>query len=210
MKSLLKKIWYKLKDSDNSVTLQNLENHFKKQLIKDPSAILLPGTKLDFRLFPDERVYVTIGEKSMINVSFVFETTQGKITIGNNSYIGKATIISRSKVEIGNDVIMAWDITIYDHDSHSVIWEYRENDVSQTYQDYLCYNNPVLHKDWAHVVSKPIKIGDKVWIGFGVTILKGVTIGEGAVVGAKSVVTSDVPPYAVVVGNPARIIKYTN
>ena len=53
----------------------------------------------------------------------------------------------------------------------------------------------------------PITIEDKVWIGFGVNILKGVTIGEGAVIGACSVVTKDIPPYAVAVGNPARVVR---
>lgn len=51
-------------------------------------------------------------------------------------------------------------------------------------------------------------IGNDVWIGNNVSIKAGVTIGDGAVVGMSSVVTKDVPPYAVVVGNPARIIKY--
>jgi acetyltransferase-like isoleucine patch superfamily enzyme len=50
-------------------------------------------------------------------------------------------------------------------------------------------------------------ISDFVWIGANVIILKGVTIGEGAIVGAGSVVTKDVPPYTIVAGNPARIIR---
>jgi acetyltransferase-like isoleucine patch superfamily enzyme len=56
--------------------------------------------------------------------------------------------------------------------------------------------------------SNRIEIGSDVWIGAAVLVLKGVTIGHGAVLGAGSVVTKDVPPYAVVVGNPAKIIRY--
>jgi galactoside O-acetyltransferase len=53
----------------------------------------------------------------------------------------------------------------------------------------------------------PVKIQDKVWIGFNAIVLKGVTIGEGAVVGAGAVVTRNVPAYTVVAGNPARPIR---
>lgn len=51
-------------------------------------------------------------------------------------------------------------------------------------------------------------VGSDVWIGESAYILPGITIGDGAVIGAKSVVTKDVPPYAIVGGNPAKIIRY--
>ncbi len=54
----------------------------------------------------------------------------------------------------------------------------------------------------------PITIGNDVWIGAGATIMSGVNIGDGAVIGAQAVVANDVPPYAVVVGNPGRVVKY--
>jgi acetyltransferase-like isoleucine patch superfamily enzyme len=52
------------------------------------------------------------------------------------------------------------------------------------------------------------EIGDDVWIGQGAIILAGIKIGEGAIVGAGSVVTKDIPPYAIVAGNPAKLLKY--
>lgn len=53
-----------------------------------------------------------------------------------------------------------------------------------------------------------VSIGNDVWIGYGAKILSGVTIGDGAVIGAAAVVTKNVPPYSVVVGNPGRVVKY--
>ena len=54
----------------------------------------------------------------------------------------------------------------------------------------------------------PGAIGNDVWVGFGATILSGVTIGDGAVIGARALVAKDVPPYAIVGGVPAKVIKY--
>ena len=59
-------------------------------------------------------------------------------------------------------------------------------------------------------VKKPVMIGDCVWFGNKVTVLGGVTIGEGAIIAAGAVVTKDVPPLAIVGGNPAKVIKYRN
>ncbi len=56
------------------------------------------------------------------------------------------------------------------------------------------------------MVDAPVVIEDDAWIGFNAVVLKGVRIGRGAIVGSATVVTKDVPPYSVVVGNPAREI----
>ena len=63
---------------------------------------------------------------------------------------------------------------------------------------------------YAAVPSRPIHIERNVWIGFDSSVLPGVTIGEGSVVGARSVVTSNVRPFTVVAGNPARVIRELN
>jgi maltose O-acetyltransferase len=67
------------------------------------------------------------------------------------------------------------------------------------------YQAPVM---WGSLVSKAISIEDDVWIGAHAVILPGITIGQGAVVGAGSVVTRDVPPYAIVTGSPARALRF--
>lgn len=77
--------------------------------------------------------------------------------------------------------------------------------------NHHCIENPnsVYSCAWGEMYSRgPIKIGNDVWIGEGVRILDGVTIGDGAIIGAGAVVASNVPSYAVVVGNPAVIKKY--
>jgi acetyltransferase-like isoleucine patch superfamily enzyme len=56
--------------------------------------------------------------------------------------------------------------------------------------------------------TKPVVIGNDVWLGVGATIMPGVTVGDGAVIGAHALVTKDVPPRAIVVGVPARVVKY--
>jgi virginiamycin A acetyltransferase len=76
------------------------------------------------------------------------------------------------------------------------------------------YPFAIFGDDWAHAMEGKtypnkgdIVIGNDVWIGYQATILSGVMVGHGAIIGSKSVVASDVPPYSIVAGNPARIIR---
>lgn len=202
VKSILRKIYKRI--NGGGVT----ESDFSIYVQLASSVRLINGLKLRFDNKIENRKYVEIGEMGLINAHFIFESERGFVKIGNNVHIGGAMFISRSSIVIEDDVTMAWGITIYDHDSHSVVWDYRKNDNKQCYDDYEKYaGNNIVNKDWNNVISKPIRICSKVWIGFDVLILKGVTIGEGAVVGAKSVVTKDVPAWTVVAGNPAKIVK---
>ena len=145
-------------------------------------------------------------ELALHGYTHVFETDEGFITIGDRCHIGGSTFISRSSIIIGNDVTIAWNCTIYDHNSHPVEREKRKNDTVQEYYDLLECGNMIAQKDWSNVITKPIVIKDKAWIGMNAIVLKGVTIGEGAVVAAGSVVTKDVEPWTVVGGNPAKKI----
>lgn len=156
---------------------------------------------------PENRKYLSIGTDSIVTGNFIFESSEGQVKIGNHSYVGGGTFISRSSIEIGNYVTIAWGGTIYDHDSHSLDYMMRRKDIDAELEDIRNGQNFIEHKDWSVVNSRPIKICDDAWIGMNVIILKGVTIGEGAVVGAGSVVTKDVPAWTVVAGNPAKVVK---
>ena len=162
----------------------------------------------NFTIRGDYKDKIKIGENSMLACNIIFESNKGKVQIGNNCFInGGTNIISRENITIGNDVTIAWGCTIYDHNSHSLDWRERRKDLVQQIKDYNNNQDFIKNKNWEVVKSRPIKICDKVWIGFDCTILNGVTIGEGAIIGAKSVVRKDVEPYTIVAGNPAVKIK---
>jgi len=156
---------------------------------------------------PIRRKYLTIGRDCIVAGDFVFESSEGHITIGNHSYVGGGTFISRSSIDIGDNVTIAWGGTFYDHDSHSLDYIKRRKDIDDELNDMRNGRNFITNKDWSDVKSKPIKICNDAWIGMNVIILKGVTVGEGAIIGAGSVVTRDVPAWCVVAGNPAKVIK---
>lgn len=139
-----------------------------------------------------------IGEYSIFEGHIYFDKANAKVTIGNNTYIGNSNIVSAEEIIFGNDILVAWGCTFVDHNSHSINFSERKNDVRNW------YNNK---KVWDNVVRKPIIIKDKAWIGFNSIILKGVTIGEGSVIGAGSVVTESIPDWSIAVGNPAKVIK---
>lgn len=196
----------KLKNIVKKMRLKRFLKVYKSNIFINKSTILKDDFRIHFYVKPENRKYVQIGKKCLLNCNVYFESNKGTLSIGDNVYIGDAKIISRQNIEIGNDVTMAWGITIYDHNSHSIYWEYRKRDNEIQYKE-ASQGTFVENKDWTNVVSKPIIIRDRVWVGFDVVILKGVTIGEGAVIGARSVVTKDVEPYTVVAGNPAKVIK---
>lgn len=120
--------------------------------------------------------------------------------IGRYSYLGKNTIIVNAK--IGSFCSIASYCSI-GGGSHPT------NFFSTSPVFYEGSNTFKKHFSKAYFVeAKPVIIGNDVWIGEKVFIKDGITIGNGAIIGAHSVVTHDIPPYAIVGGVPARIIRY--
>jgi acetyltransferase-like isoleucine patch superfamily enzyme len=174
-----------------------------------PTAIIAPTASIQIFNPPvPPRICVEIGAGSHIFASFSILRPQARIRVGARCQLGSSQLISAELIDVGDDVLMAWGISVMDNDSHSLQWAQRKNDVAQCYRDYQADpSNLIKNKDWSHVPVRPIAIGDRAWIGFGASILKGVSLGAEAVVGAGSVVTRDVPAGAVVAGNPARIVR---
>ncbi len=165
------------------------------------------GFQVAVRNAPADKIFVEIGNDSLITGTFVFDAGTGKVTIGNNTFIGGSTFICIEEIIIGNDVMVSWGCTLVDNNSHSLNWEERKNDV-RDWKRGVDEGVMGQYKDWTHVQRAGIRIKDKAWISFNSIILKGITIGEGSIVAAGSVVTKDVPDWVVVAGNPAKVVKH--
>lgn len=129
------------------------------------------------------------------------------VSVGRHTYGVRASTImgatAASPVTIGSFCSIAREAAVLAHVGHPV-------DLPSTFPlKTLRFGRPPIEGGLnADAVSRgPITIGHDVWLGFRTTVLSGVTIGTGAVVGACAVVTRDVPPYAIVVGNPARVTR---
>jgi acetyltransferase-like isoleucine patch superfamily enzyme len=142
---------------------------------------------------------LTIGSESNVEAAIVFEKDSARISIGSRTHVGGGTVLAAAcNIEIGDDVLVAFGALIMDHNSHSLSFRERRDDVREWIQG---------RKDWTRVQIESVRISDKAWIGARAIILKGVTVGEGAIVAAGSVVTRDVPPWSIAGGNPARVIR---
>lgn len=151
---------------------------------------------------------LVVGKDCVINGNLA--VLNGIIEIGDRVVINEGTrIISAAEITIGNDVMISWGCTIVDSNMHSLHSKDRLADTQNARKEI---ENHTMGQsvDYSVIQSTPVMIKDKAWIGFNAIIMKGVTVGEGAVIGAGSVVTTDVPDYAVVGGNPAKILKYTD
>ncbi len=124
----------------------------------------------------------------------------GLVKVGNASY-GKLNVVSfgnSARLTIGNYVSIAENVTFLLDVEHYL-------NHPSTYP----FKVKILHECRQEAFAKgDIRIDDDAWIGYGATIVSGVHIGRGAVVAAGAIVTKDVPPYAVVGGVPAKVMKY--
>ena len=152
---------------------------------KGKGAIVRPRTRMD--VVPWNKF--ELGEDSTIEDFSAINNGVGPVIIGDRTKIGLSNTII-GPVTIGNDIRLAQNITL--------------SGLNHNYEDV----SMPIHVQG--VSTAPIIIEDETWIGANVVVVAGVTIGKHSIVAAGSIVTKDIPPYSVAVGNPARIIKQYN
>lgn len=152
---------------------------------KGKNARICRHTRMDVMPFNN----FTLGNNSTIEDFCTVNNGVGDVIIGDRTRIGMSNVII-GPVTIGHDVMLAQNIVL--------------SGLNHGYEDVtkVPHNQPV--------TRKPILIEDEVWVGANSIVLAGVTIGKHSIVGGGSVVTRNVPPYTLVAGNPARIIKRYN
>ncbi|WEZ85812.1 CatB-related O-acetyltransferase (plasmid) [Rhizobium sp. 32-5/1] len=134
-------------------------------------------------------------------------TLNGKVSIGQYSYVGRQSEIRSATIGRFCSIARRVSVGLTEHPvgnltTHPVSFG------SAAGFDQDPYIRKILPTRVPKIDYPPTRIGNDVWIGDGAFIRGGVRIGDGAVIGAHAVVVSDVPPYAIVVGVPARVIKY--
>lgn len=137
------------------------------------------------RVFFGKIIMESVGEGVNIEKGAHFNSN---VKIGNYSGIGVNCELN-GPVILGDYISMGPEVVIYT-------------------RNHAFNNKEILIQEQGYEKYKQVIINDDVWIGRRVIILPGVEIGKGAIIGAGSVVTKDVPPYAIFVGNPGKIVKY--
>ncbi len=156
------------------------------------------GMKFSKKLSKKQQMFEGIEEGAVIHQPCVQFWDS---TLGRGSYIGRNGCVSMTEIgrfcSIGPNLLCGWGI----HPLHGI---------STSPCFYSTYKSAKMTYSKENKVEerKRITIGNDVFIGMNVTILDGVTIGNGAVIGAGAVVNHDIPPYAVAVGVPAKVVKY--
>ena len=140
--------------------------------------------KIRFNNFKD--VYLEVGEGSYVASDINFEKDNSKLLIGKNSFVSGAKFSIANKVQIKDNVQIAFGTVFFDHNSHSLNYKFRRQDLPNRLKSF---------KDWSEVKSENIIIEDDVWIGTNSIILKGVKLGRGSVIAAGSVVTKSTKPF---------------
>lgn len=169
-----------------------------------PTCILEKGAKVLFsgriRNAQESSAVIHIGQRTLVAGELLVFAHGGEVILGDWCYIGEGSRIwSAKRIKIGDRVLVSHNVNIFDSTTHPLNPRLRHIQFRSIVE--------VGHPKKLDLNEKEVCICDDAWIGAGATVLRGVRVGEGAIVAAGAVVTSDVPPYVIVGGNPARVIR---
>lgn len=165
---------------------------------------------------------IEIGENSIIyEDAKIAAYGNGQISIGHNSVVGEAKIISKNSITIGSHFITSWNVYIQDYDSHPTNPDLRRHQldyIASSFQPKFETNLRQTNSEHSYKMldgwntpSLPIIIGDNVWVGANSSILKGAHIGANSIVAAHSVVLAGTyPDNSILVGVPAKAIPISS
>jgi acetyltransferase-like isoleucine patch superfamily enzyme len=163
-----------------------------------------PDTSYSFTTFFSEKpVGFTLGYGSGNYGHGVFTTgKKGEIKIGKFVVLQCTRLVCNLSIQIKDHCMFSWGSVVTDS------WIMDDKMSREQKRSMLKYaaENKNRHLEFSQ--PRPVVIKENVWVGFEAIILPGVTIGRGAVIGAKSIIDKDVPEYAVIVGNPGRLVRY--
>jgi acetyltransferase-like isoleucine patch superfamily enzyme len=181
----------------------NFDYHLQR-LLGRATCRLGPGVRLlrtaRIRNIRGDSDCITIGPNSIIRGELVTFAHGGKIKIGSWCYIGEGSRIwSGSSVSIGDRVLIAHSVNVFDNLTHPINPEERHRQIQAIFTRG--------HPREIDLDDQPVRIEDDAWIGAASFVMRGVRIGARAIVAAGSVVTKDVAADTTVAGNPAEVIK---
>jgi galactoside O-acetyltransferase len=126
---------------------------------------------------------------------------RGRVTVGAYTVLNGVNILCNDRITVGAHCLLAWGAVLTDTwIERATSLEARRAAVRAAARDD---RRPLPQAER----PRPVTLEDNVWVGFDAVVLPGVTLGRGCIVGSKTVIAQNVPPYAVVVGNPARIVR---
>lgn len=165
------------------------ESIMKEQLLRLEKLYDFNSTRpseLEKRQALMKEMFAEVGENCYIEPPFYANHAGAHVHLGSNVYLNFAvTMVDDTHIYVGDCCMFGPNVTVATA-GHPILPELREK---------------------AYQYNMPVRIGNNCWIGTGAVILPGVTIGDNTVVGAGSVVTKDLPPNVIAVGNPARVLR---
>lgn len=150
-------------------------------VVRYPESSISIGDNCGFRSDKNSNM-IGVNRKCMLST----HSKTASISIGNNCGFSGTVLGAKERIVIGNDVLCGANTLITDFDWHGILPHERKTSSGD---------------------SRPIIIGNNVFIGYGTLVLKGVTIGDNSVIGANSVVTRDIPANVIAGGNPCKVLK---